>query len=171
MKAKLQKNMIIIAKILEFSLTLFSIPLLVWQGWIVTEKFLSKPEKSSTSYKRPHDLLQTDVSICYVSRVTDCSAEEKYFSLFDEYPDYYDDDADDCVWKEGEIGNFGNSTDFFWKELETRGEPIQIQKLTKALDIWNPLTWFLGGFDRTMLQRFRGQFGHCLKMRFKFAIL
>ena len=124
----------------DFLLTSLSILLVGWQGSTVTEKFVSKPHKMSTSYEALEDIPPTAISVCYVLKVTDCSESSNTFSIFDySYYDYYDDDADDCTWKNGEIGSFGNSTDAFWNEVESRGEPVDVEKIIKSLELWDPL--------------------------------
>ena len=122
-------------------LTLCSILIVCWQGWNLTEKYLSKPQQTSTEYKRLETVLQTDISICYVSKVSDCSLEEKLFhNMFDEYQyENNDNEDEDCIWKEGEMGNFGNSTKEFWENLAARNEPTHIGGLVKELEMWNPL--------------------------------
>ena len=129
--------------VLGFLLTLCSILIVCWQGWNVTEKYFSRPQTTSTVYRRLETVLQTDFTICFISKVTDCSLEENlyfFFDMFNENP-YENNGNEDknCIWNAGEIGNFGNSTEEFWENLAKRDEPIHIGGLLKKLEILNPL--------------------------------
>ena len=112
--------------IFDFLLTACLTLLLIWQGWAVTEKFLSSPQKISISYKGLEDMLPISISLCYILKVTDCSEPNYVVSMFDDYSSY--DDTEECTWKEGEIGSYGNSSKTLWEEVVSRSEPVAIKK-------------------------------------------
>ena len=111
--------------------------LVTWQGWIVTKKFISRPQKTSISYRGLEDIPPIAISVCYVLQVADCSAPIPVFNLFTYYYSYYDTADEECTWKEGEIGSYAKSSKTLWEEVGGRKEPVTVEKLVHRIEVWD----------------------------------
>ena len=53
--------------------------------------------------------------------------------------DYYATATEECTWQAGELTSYGNSTDAFWKEVEGRNEPSDLEKMIQRLEVWDTI--------------------------------
>ena len=67
--------------IFDLVLTAWLTLLVIWQGWAVMEKFLSRPQKIGISYKGLEDIPPIAISVCYVLKVTDSPSPTPVFNL------------------------------------------------------------------------------------------
>jgi hypothetical protein len=134
-KDKVQTLFNISVLIFDIILTACLTLLVIWQGWAVTDKFLSRPQKISISYKGLEDIPPIAISVCYVLNVTDCSSTSTVLgNMFNDYS-YHDIAHEECAWKEGGIGSYANSSKAFWDEVGK--EPVHIEKLVDKIEVWD----------------------------------
>ena len=135
-----QKHFRSFVLIVDLLLTVSSILLVSWQSWSITEKYVSHPQSSSTSFRGLADVPETVVSFCYLLTVTDCSTPTPTpFDMFNSYYYTYDEEDEECSWGAGEIPSYGNSTEVFWNETKSKQE-LDIDDIIDGLEMWNPKT-------------------------------